>query len=255
VDCREVDKFLQVYIDGELDESDRRRLQEHLDDCDSCREVADYERRFKQAVKVRWPRSTAPDSLKERVVEAMSNAEKKAPGRHRFRRRLVFSSVPAAAALALVITFTWTVTSGFSPLVKEAVLQHSTEPPVEVSSSDRSAVEEWFRKKVDFHVALPRFTHSRINLVGARLSHLAERQAALVSYRNGGDRFSLFVLTDTGGNLEGKRCKKIESTKFCISEQRGYTVVLWRSRGLMYSLVGDSDPREMLRVIATGLSR
>ncbi|HUU00166.1 MAG TPA: zf-HC2 domain-containing protein [Myxococcota bacterium] len=250
MDCREVDKFLQVYIDGELDEADRRRLQEHLYDCKSCRAAADYERRFKQAVKVRWPRSAAPDSLKERVVEGMAQT----PRRHTMRRRLVFSSVPAAVALALVITFTWTVTSGFSPLLKEAVLQHSTEPPVEVSTSDRSTVEEWFRKKVDFHVALPRFGHSRVSLVGARLSHLAERQAALVSYRSGGDRFSLFVLTDTGGDLDGRRCKKIESTKFCISEQRGYTVVLWRSRGLMYSLVGDSDPREMLRVIAAELS-
>ena len=247
MDCKEVDKFLQVYVDGELDDEDRVLVEEHLRSCPRCRAMADYEQRFIKSIKARFPREEAPAELRSRLVHAMAQVPERKP----LSRRLVWGSVPAAAALALVITFTWTVTSGFSPLVDDAIQQHSTEPPVEVNSSDTSAVENWFRKKVDFNVALPRFPRAKINLVGARLSHLAERQAALVRYKSRGRHFSLFVLTDTGDKLTGKQCRRVKSREFCLTEQKGYTVVLWRSRGLVYSLVGDWSPSEMMKVLAS----
>lgn len=245
MDCQEVKKFLQVYIDGELDEEDRRVLEEHLAACPDCRASVEYDRRFRDAIRARVPKISAPDDFKQQLTEAMARV----PNRRPALRRLVWGFVPATAALALVITFTWTVTSGFSPLMDEAVLQHSAEPPVEINSSDSDQVENWFRKKVDFNVALPRFPHKKVSLEGARLSHLARRQAALVRYRRGQHRFSLFVVTDPGGSLEGKKCLKVKATDFCMTQMRGYTVVLWRSRGLAYSLVGDSAEQEIMEVL------
>jgi anti-sigma factor RsiW len=204
----------------------------------------EYERRFRDAVRARVPRVSAPEDFKQQLTAAMS----KVPRRRPALRRLAWGFVPATAALALVITFTWTVTSGFSPLIDEAVLQHSAAPPVEINTSDSGQVENWFRKKVDFNVTLPRFT-KKVSLEGARLSHLARRQAALVRYRRGSHRFSLFVVTDPGGSLEGKKCLKVKTTDFCMTQLRGYTVVLWRSRGLAYSLVGDSAEQEIMEVL------
>jgi anti-sigma factor RsiW len=158
------------------------------------------------------------------------------------------------AALALVITFTWTITSGFSGMMDEAVDQHSTAPPVEVNSSDTDVVEDWFREKVNFNVALPRFQSKQLDLVGARLSHLGQRNAALIRYRRGTHTFSLFVVTDPGGSLEGKMCQRVRSREICLTELRGYTVVLWRSRGLAYSLVGDTAPKEMVNVLSSAQS-
>lgn len=250
MDCKEVEKFLQFYIDRELDDDDRRMLEEHLASCAECRSQADYQRRFREAMRARIPRESAPEEFKERLVEAMTKANQPRP----LPRRLVWGSVPALLVLVLVTTFTWTVTSGFSNMVDEAVEQHSTAMPVEIRSEDTSAVEDWFKEKVNFNVALPRFgqvprSARQIDLVGARLSHLARHQAALVRYRQGVNNFSLFVVADPGGSLEGNRCQRVKSTEICLTELRGYTVVVWRSRGLAYSLVGDSSPQDMVEVL------
>jgi anti-sigma factor (TIGR02949 family) len=247
VDCREVEKFLQVYVDGELDQEDGRLLEEHLHVCPGCRTKADFERRFRTALRARIPRPAAPAMLRAQIVEAMGEVREQ----RAFPWRWVLSSVPAAAALVAVITFTWTTTTGFTPMVDEAVLQHSSEPPVEVNSSDEGEVESWFRKKVDFHVALPRFEQQRVNLVGARISNLAQRKAALVRYQSGPHSFSLFVVTDPGGELSGRQCQKVRTNEFCLTELKGYTVVLWRSRGLAYSLVGDFSPQQMMEVVSS----
>ncbi len=250
MDCRELDKFLQVYLDGELDPEDSEALERHLRSCPRCQARADYEARFVKAIKVRVPKPVAPDSFRERLAAAVARESEPRP----VARRLMWGSIPAAAALAMVITFTWTVTSGFTPLVREAVNQHSLAPAVDVNASDMATVEDWFRKKVDFNVALPRFRSRSFNLVGARLSKLAERRAALIRYQRSGHRFSLFVVTDSGGDLAGQRCERVGSKEFCLTEQKGYTVAQWRSRGLVYSLVGDATPQEMIEVLSSNLS-
>ncbi|MBN2493405.1 MAG: zf-HC2 domain-containing protein [Deltaproteobacteria bacterium] len=251
MDCQEVCRFLQVYLDGEFDEDDRRDVEAHLATCAACRARAEYERRFREAIRARIPKPAAPEAFRARLVQAMRGHR----DRSSFPRRLVWSSVPAAAVLALVVTFTWTVTSGFSPMVDEAISRHSTETPVEVNTASSDEVEGWFRAKVDFNVALPRFSSRRLSLVGARLSHMAERQAALVRYRQGLRRYSLLVTADRGEAMEGQRCQRVEQHELCLTERRGYSVVFWRSRGLVYSMVGDTGASDLLEVLHSALAR
>lgn len=247
MECQVAQEILQFYVDGELDEDDRRELEDHLAQCGTCRTRADYERRFKAAIRARVPLEPAPASLRAQVEQVMDER----PAVRRLPRTLAWGALPAAAALAMVVTFTWTVTSGFSPLVDEAVSRHSSEPPVEVSSHDSAEVENWFKSKVDFNVTLPRFQSRQLSLVGARLSNLAERQAALVRYQQGGRRFSLFVVTDGGEDLSASQCQRVHHREFCLQERRGYTVIWWRSRGLLYSMVGDAGPADLLSVLSS----
>jgi len=246
VDCAEVDRFLQVFVDGELDEQDRQLVEQHLAGCQSCRARSEYQRRFIAAVKARVPRHSAPEHLREQVRQLLVSEK-----RPFLPRRLLWGSLPAAAALALVVTFTCTVTSAFSPVIDEAVQQHSRQPRVELAANDPAAVENWFRRKVDFHVALPSFGSGKLSLVGARLSRLAKRQAALVRYASGPERYSLFVFADGGQQLPGSVCQRIHSLRVCLTEQRGYTVLMWRSRGLVYSFVGDATPGRMMKLLAS----
>ncbi len=247
MDCAEVQKYLQVFLDGEFDEAERLDVEAHLAGCPTCRQQAELERRFRESVRSRLVAPAAPEALRARVRAAMA-AE---PEAGRLRRGLLWGSLPAAAALLLVLSFTWTVTSGFSPLLREAVERHSSEPPVEVRSADADEVESWFQRKVDFRVSLPRFLRGDLDLVGARLSHLAARQAALVRYQHGRQSFSLFVLSDPGPgeDIGSKRCQRLRQREICLSELQGYTVVAWRTRGLLYSLVGDAPPADMLQVL------
>jgi anti-sigma factor (TIGR02949 family) len=244
-DCQEIRKYLEVYLDGEFDDEDRHEVEAHLTNCFACQSHATYERRFREAVRARIPKSQIPEELQERITITTD----KYCTSWTWPKRLAWGSVPAVAAVALVISFTWTVTSGFSPLVEAAVERHSNDQPVEVNSSDTDVVESWFKSKVRFHVALPHSTPRQFLLVGGRLSNLVDRQAALVRYRSGLRDFSLFVFADPGGDIDGKSCQKIRSNNLCLSEKSGYTVAIWRSHGLAYSMVGESSPNEMLAVL------
>lgn len=244
-DCQEVRKFIEVYLDGEFDEADRNEVEAHLMKCCSCRSHAAYEHRFREAVRARVPKSQISEELNNRLIMATD----KYFSSWTWSKRLAWGSVPAVAAVALVISFTWTVTSGFSPLVEAAVERHSSDPTVEVNSSDTDVVESWFKSKVHFHVALPHSPPRQLALIGGRLSQLVDRQAALVRYRNGLHDYSLFVFTDPGGDIDGINCHKIRAGNLCLSEKSGYTVAVWRSHGLAYSMVGESPPNEMLAVV------
>jgi len=257
MNCQDVAKFVQVYLDGEFDQRDRTDFEGHLKGCPGCQRQVDYERRFKEAVRARIPRETAPAELRERLASSLQAV----PRRPLVPKLLMWSSIPAAAALVLVVTFTWTVTSGFTPLVEEAVDRHSSQPPVDLRSADDAEVEGWFKSKVNFNVALPRFSGGALHLVGARLSQLGERQAALVRYQQGTRSYSLFVFTDPGGPMTDsdgpfkvQRCQKVAKKKLCLAEKRGYTVVVWRSHGLAYSLVGDLPAPQMLEVLSASFS-
>jgi mycothiol system anti-sigma-R factor len=245
--CEDVRRFAQVYLDGEFDENDRRAMETHLKECPQCQHQVEYERRFQAAIRARVPRVRAPEELRERLQEKLLRPQGR---RWPYRQVLLWSSVPAAGVLVLMLSITWTVTSAFSPrLLEEAVDRHSQQAPVEVATENLGDVEEWFRSKVNFHVALPPFSDREFRVVGARLSHLAERQAAQVRYRQGGRNYSLFVFSDPGGPLELQRCHRLGKRKLCLEEKRGYTVVVWRSRGLAYSLVGDLPAGQMLDVM------
>jgi anti-sigma factor RsiW len=65
--CGEVGKWLQHYLDGELDDQRSGRLAAHLDDCHRCGLEADTYKRIKHSLSVRQP-AVPPDSL-ERLRE------------------------------------------------------------------------------------------------------------------------------------------------------------------------------------------
>ena len=63
VNCREVGKVLQTYLDGELQDSDAGLVAAHLDECRECGlESATYDR-IKAALAQPMPEGTDPEAI------------------------------------------------------------------------------------------------------------------------------------------------------------------------------------------------
>lgn len=60
--CRQVGKVLQRFLDGEIDDRDRRRVADHLDDCRRCGLGADTYLQIKAAL-ARTATEPPPDVL------------------------------------------------------------------------------------------------------------------------------------------------------------------------------------------------
>jgi mycothiol system anti-sigma-R factor len=76
VDCNESLRRLYTYLDGELTEERRVEIRRHLDDCPPCFEAFDFEAELRVVIAQRC-KDHVPDSLRDRVHNALTEEEKK----------------------------------------------------------------------------------------------------------------------------------------------------------------------------------
>lgn len=96
MDCGDFQKFVHVFLDGELDARDQGEIAGHLRSCASCREQAQFQQAFRGAVRRALPPEPPPPYLEARVRARL--AEAVANSRWAFLRAL---AVPAAATVAV----------------------------------------------------------------------------------------------------------------------------------------------------------
>ncbi len=70
--CEDALHELYSFLDGELTESKRTQIREHLDDCSPCLEAFDFEAELRIVIKHRC-RDEVPESLRDRVAEKLAS--------------------------------------------------------------------------------------------------------------------------------------------------------------------------------------
>lgn len=65
--CEQALAVLYEFLDGELTDDRREMLTKHLDDCNPCLEVYDFEAELRQVIAQRC-RDEVPDALRERIA-------------------------------------------------------------------------------------------------------------------------------------------------------------------------------------------
>jgi len=68
IDCREVLEEVYLYLDGEMDESERGRVRHHLDECAPCLRLYGLEQEVKVLVARCCGADPAPEGLRARVM-------------------------------------------------------------------------------------------------------------------------------------------------------------------------------------------
>ncbi len=255
MDCAELERSLDAYLDGELAEREQAEAAHHLAGCEPCRMLADRQSRIRAALRAHLrvamgagsDAGRAPEELRERVHLALAR-QRRWPWR-RIVSPVGAAAVAACAAGVLVVLATH---QGTDPLVDEAVTRHSRDLPLEVTASSvgPEAVAGWFAGKLDFNAAPPRFLAGDVRLVGARLSHIQDRPAAYVRYESPHGHMGLFILDDpqrrygeVGRGLPGG------PTAVRLINARGFNVAVWRRNEIVYSLVSDLDERDLRRLV------
>ena len=74
-DCVEAVHLLYHYLDGELTTERRVLIRRHLDDCPPCGQAFDFEAELRVVVSQKC-RETVPDHLRQRVAEALQEAQR-----------------------------------------------------------------------------------------------------------------------------------------------------------------------------------
>lgn len=243
MDCREVQKFIYVYLDNEFDDADRVEFDAHLQHCPDCRELVNEEKRFKCFVRKSVKPVCCPSTLRDQITRGLDVADSNRPFVSKAYRAM------PAMAIGLVITFLfWPTANSYTPLVEESVKAHQADLPNDVRGS-RDEIQRFLRPRVKFRVALPLRNSGNTRLIGARLSYFRGRPAVLYHYLHGNRRITVVQFVGGEDQLPQPDAAYAAPQRIHYSLKRGYTVAVYRYRGVMHSVIGDLNPGEMRQLI------
>jgi anti-sigma factor RsiW len=246
MNCAELEQFLYPYLDDEFGPQERLDVDTHLAQCAACSARVHEEAQFVEAVKAASPAlaQAAPDELREKIRG----------GFRRERRRVVqnrFLQMSAAAVVVAALGGAVWQQQRNAPRKKylaAAALRHAKGHPMEVTQLPRESVEAWFGGKLDHHIRVPQL--SNVQLTGARLSNVEEKQAAYIRYdaptSSGGvpRPIGLFVFDDASRDVRAEPLPQLE-----LDSANGYNIAVWRDGEIVYELVSDLDEADIRRML------
>ncbi len=255
MDCAELSRALDAYLDGELAGPEQAEVDVHLAACSTCRDQVEVAGRVRSALRARLRSALgagslaghAPEELRERIHLALVGERR--PLWRRALSPLPLSALAACAAGVLIVLAT---NGGTDPLVEEAVRKHTRDLPLEVTAASigPESVAHWFAGKLDFNAAPPQFRDAGVRMVGARLSHIQDRPAAYVRYDLPRGHLGLFILDDPERHFhEVGRVVHAGPATVRLINARGFNVAVWRRNEIVYSLVSDLDEDDLAKLV------
>lgn len=268
-ECGLVRRHIGAFVDGELDPTTMVEFERHVEVCALCQEHLAFERRFHADVHQTLGEAKAPEGLRARLLERLDREPEpiasSSGGDGPIVRVLPMSwkhAVPLAAAATVLFAVGGTAgetqqasTTAGGPvghIFQDIVRVHSNELPADVSRPRPQQLARYFRGKVRFPVRPARFAHSDIELVGARLSNVRERQAAALYYDVRGHRVTIVVFEHpTNALQQGARRAHLGGRDVFYQDVGGYTVPVRRAGRITYAFTGDLGREELLGLAAS----
>ena len=233
--CRETQKFLDAYVDRELDLVRSIDLERHLHDCPACGPLHTTRMEIRKMIRDESLRYHAAASLERRVRAALAQQDRE----ERKSGWLWFpwpSFAVMAAALGLA-AFLWVRTPANS-IEREVVDSHLRSLMVghlmDVPSTDQHTVKPWFAGKLDFSPPVEDLSQEGFPLVGGRLDYVDGHPVAAVVFRRNLHIINVFVWPAVADH-EG----------FRSMTHQGYHVIETIQGGMEYWLVSDLNDVEL----------
>jgi len=234
VDWREV-------ATGQLPELKARQLITHAAFCDHCGPL------LRAAVSVNHEVSVAKEApaRKERLTD-FAQPEWLVGFRWRVMRWLVPTALLVIAGMLGAIRMSSQAPLSGSKFAEVAVSTHRERTRgrlvLDFHSESQQAVNDWFKNRVPFSVALPAANalpgeRRPFRLDGARLVQVKGKAVALIGYEMKNGPVSLVVAPDSIAVASGGVEVDFKKVNFHYRMVEGYKVVTWSVHGLTYALV------------------
>jgi anti-sigma factor RsiW len=255
--------MLGSYLDGELGAAKLIEIDEHIGNCETCREEVQLLRAMRGSLK-RVVRSASPASLRDRIGNAMTaeraRTEAEVPVAAMGGLPTWRTLVPLATAAAIAIA--WgsgahgpQVPIASADLLAEFVDEHTHPlPPDALSAREVRGLEKY----VGFPVSPGNFERAGAHLVGGRvLSLMPAQRGAMIQYVVGsGDherRLSVFVydaqkIPEVG--MANLAPRAVGTAEVRVGREKGYSVAAAQRAGVGYLIASDLDPDESARLAA-----
>ncbi len=258
MDCVNARKIL---IRKDIEEYAAREVanaEQHVSACQVCQEYLQFNERLQQLLHKKLSGVVTPPAIRESLLDqlaAMKRPSQK-PERSVKKQRLLW-----AAALTVIVVGGLlflaklndaredTAHELASLLIQDHIEIQLRENPLDIETSDKRQLEQWFTKRVDFAVNVP--TIQNASLRGGRLCYLLKKRVAFIVFEREAKPISAYLLD--GGGIDLPALDQLSSSdgrSFYRDSDHGYNAVLWKSGGLIYAFVSSIDCAELERLAA-----
>ena len=262
--CDQCRKYLGFYLDQALGVKESLEVQEHLHECPECTDLAAAERSLRAAVRRQAVTEPLPEADKRRLIRlAMHQPGHGWPWLAKLREAVQWRDVGLGAAVSAAVLLIF-----LSPLrdllighdaaqkfVHETAMAYHTyldqDVPMEVKTSDDGQLARWANDVVDSNFQVPCITDKGAQLVGGRVCRLRDRKGLAMKYRHEDSDLLVFAFRDAALSLPNRRMTPTAAGDFYVRHVAGRPVILWQRAGVTYSLIGDIDHQDLLRVAGT----
>lgn len=262
--CEQCRKYLGFYLDQALGVKESLEVQEHLQDCQECTDLAAAECSLRAVVRQQAATEPLPEADKRRLIRlAMQEPSHNWSWLEKLRQAVQWRDAVLGAALtaAVLLVFLSPVRDLLSghdaahKFVHESALAYQTylhhDVPMEVETNDDVHLARWANDVVERNFRVPCITDEAAQLVGGRVCRLRDRKGLAMKYRHQGSDLLVFAFRDASLSLPDRRMTPTEAGDFYVRHVSGRPVILWQRAGVTYSLVGDIDHQALLQVAGT----
>jgi anti-sigma factor RsiW len=246
LDCQAMKRFLNPYLDGELQARDAVEIQAHLDECPACATLYRNEKLFLDLLGRSLPPSRAPMGLEVQVKEALHTFCARRESRGWFRQMVApaFAVVGVAGMAALTVVLL-VGTKSVPDIVDAAVAVHesyaSKHLQLNMQSHEPAQVSRWLQEQAGFSVSLAHTPVKNLKLLGGRLVDFQGKKAVFLAYDVGGRPLSLIMTPAQGMKLFGNREVMDKAVRFYQSSYHGFQTLSWTLEGMAYVFVSDAQ--------------
>lgn len=243
MNCARLRQVLDGWLDGELDRTTGTEIEQHLESCASCTALKTERDALRARLRAELPYFRAPAGLEgavRRSLAATGATSARSPRRPSWPQAAVVAFV--AACIGALGGYWVAQRPPANPLPEQVVASHvaslgAERRLTEIAAADRHVIKPWFQGKVDFAPAVPDLSEHGYILLGARLDHVADRQASAVVYRVRNHVINFFAW----------RAAVDDEAPVVLVAARGFNVASWSQHGLRFAAVSDVDARDLER--------
>jgi anti-sigma factor RsiW len=262
--CKVYRSAVEAWVDGQCPADEAAVLERHLQNCTACRNYADE--LDTQRTQVRWALGgeTAPPDLWPRIAARLGFPRVGPPSAPRHARWLGARQLLAAAAVVAVVALGALALAPSLPpqhggapahtvvdaTVQDFVTFRLSERAYDISSGDPDATLAWFADRVSFELPPLEARVLGYRLVGGRLCWLLDQRLGAFTYERDGQHITIYVMQADATETASASADPVLAKTRGRSGQDGYSSLVWRQQGLVFSLVSEVSDEEMTRFSA-----
>ena len=240
MNCQNCEPLLSGYLDFELDLPTSLQVEQHLQECESCRAAFERQQQLQRRIEAAEPAYQLPDSVRARVTRKLRGGPLNRGIARRAALAFALLFVLATVGLALQHNFSATEQDQTADRLLSAHLR-SLLPDhlVDVRSTDLHTVKPWFDGRISFSPPVPNLDQQGYMLVGGRLDYVGPKEAAVIVYRYREHIINLFIYAGDGTTLIGAR----------HIQRAGYNCATWQQNGFLCSAMTDASKEALDKFI------